>query len=587
MPEQPWLPFYGDIPATIPYPDLTLFELLEKSAEEYAGYTAVEFLGTRLTYRRLRRLALSAAGGLWALGVRPGDRLALFMPNTPHAIVLLYAANRLGVVVTLIHAQAGPSDVAARLADFGPNWIAVNAELVAGLMRLLSRQSVRGIVICDYADFARPRALKRMQRTRHRYRVDMGGIRGPAARHRVDGEASNEPCPSFSWKSLVSLGDATELPAQRGLHGPDDLAVVLYTGGTTGNPTGVMHADRQLMAVAMQTQVQGPLLAGQTLLSVVPFSHGYGVAIAVHATVSAGATTVVLPHSTPRSLARAIRKHQPEYLIGVPSTYAGLVLDRVFRRTRHRSLMGAFCGGDRLPRSIRDRFEQIVRRRGGAIPVREGYGLTETVTACATMPDGEIRPGSVGIPYPDTLIAIARPDRSRHDDPPDWLGRDELGEILVAGPTVMLGYWRRDEATAHALHPDEEGMVWLRTGDLGRMDRDGFVYFVERMGRSLAIGSTRVHPGLTELALNEHEEVLEASVAFEETGSQLALTAHVVAVDSDLDSAWLEQHLRESLQVLDRHQQPDRYTFHDRLPRTLAGVIDQHRLGVEPARPRR
>ncbi len=589
MPEQPWLPYYGEIPATISYPDLTIYEMLERSSEEYPDSIAIDFLGSRVSYRRLHRLVLSAARGLRALGVRSGDRLALLMPNTPHAVVLFYAANRVGAVTSLFHAEAGSGDVASWIADFNPNWMAVNPEHLDGLMRLLAGRSIRGILLCRYEDFGRKRSVKLMHRMRRRNSVDLGGIRGVAARSDASRGSTVESPPTFAWGSFVRLGDADDLPEHRELHTPGDLALVLYTGGTTGSAAGVMHSDRQLTAVALQTQVQGPLLAGQSLLSVVPLSHGYGIAVAVHATVSAAGLSIMIPHSTPRSLAAAIRRKQPEFLIGVPSTYAGLILDRVFRRTRHRTLMGAFCGGDRLPRSVGDSFEFIVRRRGGAVPVREGYGLTETVTACATMPDGEYRPGSVGIPYPDTFIGIAHPVTSLplEDEPPDWLEPNEVGEILVSGPTVMSGYLDREDASARVMHLDDDGRVWLRTGDLGRMDRDGFLYFVERIGRSVTIEGCEVHPGLTELTLCEHQEVLETCVTVQSAGTELVLTAHVAPIDPDRDAEWLEAHLRESLQVLGPSQRPGRYAFHQRLPRTLRGVIDRRRLGVEPAQARR
>jgi len=402
-----------------------------------------------------------------------------------------------------------------------------------------------------------------------------------------DGVSGTEPPPLFAWKSFLQLGSEAEVPSHRALHEPHELALVLYTGATTGVGTGVMHSDRQLTAVSFQTQVQGPLLAGQSVLSAVPLSHGYGVSVAVHATLSAGATSVLVPHSTSRSLALTIRRIRPEYLIGVPSTYTGLVFDRVFRRTRERSLMGAFCGGDRLPWSVRELFERIVRRRGGAVAIREGYGLTETVTACATMPEGEIRPGSVGIPYPDTLIAIASPlvgVPELADAPPSWLPADTIGEILVSGPTVMEGYLDRPQESTRVIHPDDEGRRWLRTGDLGRMDEDGFLYFVERMGRGQTVHGAEVHPGITELSLSVHPEVLESSVTVQEDAGETQLVAHVVPVDKERDYEWLERRLRESMKRLTARQQPVRYEFYGRLPRTLAGVVDHRRLAATPSR---
>ena len=578
MPDQPWLPFYGDIPASIPYPDATLYELYERSAKEYSNQIAVEFLGERMSYRALHRLVVAAAQGLRSLGVRPNDRIALLMPNTPHAMVLLYAANRIGAVLSLLHSETGSGVVSAQIGDFGPTWMAVSDEHVNGLLRLLPRHTVRGVVVCSYADFGKQRGVARMQRMRRRFGLDTGGIRGAAARKIGPEVGGGEPPPVFAWRSFLRPGRNVELPPHRDVHEPDQLALVLYTGGSTGRPIGVMHTDRQLNAVAMQTQVQGPLLAGQTLLSVVPLSHGYGIAVGVHATVAAGATSIMMPHFTTRMLAQHIRRRQPEYVVGVPQTYTELVFDRVFRRARHRARMGAFCGGDRLSRSVRTLFEQIVRRRGGAIGIREGYGLTETVTACATMPDSDTRPGTVGIPYPDTFIAIVRPIDDRTVDPPIFLGADELGEILVSGPTVTNGYWNRDDLNARAFQTDAEGRRWLRTGDLGRMDSDGFLSFVERIASSVTVDGVQIHPGLAEIVLNEHAEVLEACVTTQQEGTEVSMTAHVAPLDDDRDVAWLEENLRESLNALEAPQRPVRYEFHTRLPRTLGGAFDRRRL---------
>lgn len=580
MPDLPWLPFYGDIPATIPYPNDTMYELFSRAAAEHGDQVAISYLGERVSYARLASMVEAASAGLWAIGVRPYHRIALLVPNTPQAAVVLYAANRIGAVVSLVHPDTPGPTVAELLGRLEPYWMVSSREHVAGLGRVLAAAPVRGIVLCGVEDFGRPSRHRRLARLRSRHGLGDGGLRGVSAAPSADAADRFESPPLFSWDSLMRMGSQADLPVHTTVHAPDDLAVVLFTGGTTGASHAVMHADRQLNAVAMQMQVQGPLLAGQSLLSVVPFSHGLGVAVAVHATLTAGARSIILPYFTARSLARAIRRSGPEYLVGVPATYGELVMDRVFRRSRHRSLMGAFCGGDRLPHAVRSRFAAIVRRRGGAVAIREGYGLSETVTACATMPDGEDRPGSVGIPYPDTRIAIARPEHesARRGDAPSWVATGELGEILVSGPTVMLGYMGDEEATKRAFCRDEDDTLWLRTGDLGRMDEDGFLYFVERMGRGFEVDGDEVHPGLTELLLCEHSEVLETCVTVSNGVAPPALVAHVRPVDSDRDPAWLENQLRKSMQTLDRRLQPARYDIRSRLPRTMTGAIDHRRV---------
>lgn len=583
MSDHPWLPFYGDVPPTITYPDATLFELLERSATEHPDACAVDFLGERIAYRRLHARVIQAARALRALGVKQGDRLALLLPNDPHAIILLYAANRVGAVVSPWHAESGGAAVAQRLERLAPEWMAVSDEHLAGVNRLLRGSSVNGVIVCRLADFGRRRAHRRLARLRDRWDLGHGGVRGAAASGTNGDEQAHEAPPVFSWRSFLGLTGGDPLPDHRELHDPSHPALVLFTGGTTGPSRAVVHADRQLTAVALQMQVQGPVLPGQSICGLVSLAHGYGLTVAVHAALSAAATTVLVPYGTPRSIARLIRRKRPDYLVSVPAVYGELVRERLFRRARHRSLMGAFCGGDRLARSVSESFERIVRRRGGAVSIREGYGLTETAAACATMPDGVRRPGSVGIPYPDTVIGIASPAVSA-SEPPEWRVPGELGEILVSGPTVMSGYLHDDEANARAFATDEAGHVWLRTGDLGRMDEDGFLYFVERMDRAVDDPVGTIHPGLTELALYEQADVLEGCVTAAVRDERVRLTAHVAPFDRDRDHEWLERHLRESLRALPESQQPERYAMHVELPRTPAGVIDLAGLRADRGR---
>jgi long-chain acyl-CoA synthetase len=581
MNEMPWLPYYGEMPATIQYPDATLYDVLCSTVRAYPHYTAIHFLGTSIRYRALKREVDAVAKGLLSIGVRPSDRICAILTNSPHAVVLLYAANRIGAVVSYFHPDAGPREIRYFLDDFGPRFAVVTDEHLSGFQGLLPGCEVRAVITTSYADHLSSGAVRKLQLVHGRSgRVDIG-IRGvvPVRETPARGDAYELP-PTFSWASVRALGAAAE-PDSLPDRSTGEIAAVAYTGGTTGTPIGVELGNAQLNAQAFQTQVQGPVLAGQTLLGVAPVSHGYGLGVLVHSALACGARTVLLPDFSARSLTRAIRRTRPEYLVGVPKMYSMLVDDRKFRRTRLAFLMGAFCGGDRCSARVRDRFDAIVRRRGGAVRIREGYGMTETVAACAVMPDEIHRPGSVGIPYPDTLIRVALPtDGAPACTKLIWLSDGEVGEVCVSGPTVMKGYWRRPEETAARLVADDSGRVWLRSGDIGRIDSDGFLYFIQRSGRSCSIDGETVMPGLTEVVLSEHERVKEAIVLADEDTQGVSLTAHVVAVDSDLDEHFLENELRLACAgQLGPHLQPTRFVFHNSLPLTPMGVVDYRQVG--------
>ena len=580
MSDAAWLPFYGDIPPHLDYPNKTLYAQLIDAAKAQPDGVAVSFLGARVSYRTLRTLVERAAQALWALGIRPEDRVATVLPNTPHAFVILYAANRVGALVSFLHPELDSARLSAHLTDFAPHWIFVNDDHLEGVRRIARPIPVRGMVVCGLIDFAPPGRVRRHTRFRKHNALDRGGVRGAAAR------ASDEPAPTFSWESFLQLAPAGgRIPPQKAVHLPEAPAMVIYSGGSTGTLHGALHTDRQLVALACQTQVQGPLLAGQRLVCTVPYALGYGAGVGIHSCVTAAAESIVVPHFTPRSLARLLRREHPEYLVGMPHQYETLVRDRLFRRSRHSSLMGAFCGGDRLPATTHRLFAEIVRRRGGAVTIREGYGLCETVAACATMPEGYQRPGSVGIPYPDMLIRIAQPRAGQEDDagePSVWLGANETGEICVSGPTVMEGYWRQGGGAESSLASDAEGRRWLRTGDLGRMDGDGFLTFVERSGRFSSIGSAELYPGLTEVVLNQLSLVYEACVTLAPGPAGQRLRAHVVPADRDADSAWLVREIAAACaEALPESLQPEVYDLRSELPRTLSGGVDFLRLTAE------
>ncbi len=580
-----WRPFYGDMPGEIDYPNITLYEALAESASIYPRRLVYDFLGHRRSYRSLLSEVKRVAQGLWALGVRPGHRVCTLLPNTPHMLVFLYAANRIGAVLGVLDPDAGPRDISYLLDNLQPQWAVVTGEHVAGFQQLAGGKSIRGVVVASLKDYASAGRIKRIRRLRRRHRLNLGGLRGTVgvSTSSVDGRALYELPPTFSWLSMRKLGVRSgPIVDQCDLHTPDQCAVVLYTGGTTERPRGVMLSDGNLDAAARQMQLQGPILPGQKMLSVVPFSHGLGLSVSVHTAVVAGAESLLLPHFTPRSIVKTFRRRRPEYLIGVPSFYAALVADRKFQRTRLSGLMGAFCGGDRISSQLRDAFEMAVRRKGGAISIREGYGLTETVAACVTMPETTRRSGSVGIPVPDTDIRVVRYDGS--DEDLGELPACEVGELCVSGPTVMLGYLNLSGAGRIVT---ENGVRWLRTGDLGRMDDEGFVYFIERMGRSIGSAGETVYPGIVEDVLNAHAEVKQACVTIQDADGTTHLTAHVVPIDADLDREWMESTLREwCSQELDERYQPSVFVFSEGLPHTRLGVVDYRRVAASVSFPR-
>ncbi|HUJ76986.1 MAG TPA: AMP-binding protein, partial [bacterium] len=304
------------------------------------------------------------------------------------------------------------------------------------------------------------------------------------------------------WSDLVRTArSAPELSAPDPLS-PAETAVLLFSGGTTGISKAIMLSSANCNALALQTNAAGgPIVAGDAMLCILPMFHGFGLAAGIHAMLINGGACILVPRFSADALAGLVRRYRPAYMAGVPTLFDALAANKDFQAAPLSCFKGLFCGGDSLGRQTKERFEAVVRKAGGTAPLREGYGLTESVTANILMPRDTYREGSMGVPYPDMMAKVVRLD-STLEAP---VGED--GEICVTGPTLMLGYLNDKEATDQALRRHQDGLVWLHTGDLGAMDADGFFYFRQRMKRIIKTSGISVYPSQIEDVLNKHPAV--------------------------------------------------------------------------------
>ena len=563
MAEPAWLPFYGDIPAHIPYPDITLFELATRTAEASPHVPAYEYLGESIPFEAVLIAATSAAKSFAALGIGAGDRVAIALHTTPHVPIMLLALGRIGALASFVHPELESAGLRYFFADFVPDWLVCTDSSLGRLVAAAGPVPVRGVVTCGMHDYGKRRSVRRDRRRLRR----TPGTEAVVSTLRRDSASSLEAPPVFAWKSFLQIGRFAELPDIREVHQPTGGSVILYSSGSTGLRRGSLHSDAQLVAAAMQAEVQGPVLSGQTILSCIPVSHGYGLLVGIILPMATGASSSLI--SGTGRFPDAVRSRRPEYIAGTPSDYATLVRSRRFRKSRLRSLMGAFCGGERLCVSVRDQFERLVRKRGGAVRIREGYGLTETVGPCVTMPEIDDREGSIGIPFPDIRLAV----RSIETDGGGELSKDiapagETGELLVCGPTVMLWYWNDEERTARNVIHDAEGLRWVRTGDLGHLDGDGFVYFLGRYDAEQPdLGAAM---GRIERKLAADERILELVVLRRRDGG---FVAHVALSDRAL----LDESDVPSIPGVD-------VVVHPRIPRKRTGAPDLGELAIVAAR---
>jgi long-chain acyl-CoA synthetase len=534
-----------------------MYQALRVVAEHQPRAVAYDFLGTTATYGELLKAVDRCAGALSAQGIARGDRVTVALPNTPHAVIAFYALNKLGAVAGMIHPLSAPSEIEFYLKISGSSWAVTLDAFYPKFREVLDHTKVNRLLLCEIGDFLSP--VKRLG-----FWLTSGRKIPSAA----------EDSQVIYWRELMSTPFFEVSDARMD---PDELAVILYSGGTTGTPKGIMLSSMNFNALAQQLRVQGPLKSGDVMLSILPVFHGFGLGVCIHTFLVCGGTCVLVPRFTPESVAKLVKGKRPQWMAGVPTLFEALASNPQFRRTDLRCLEGAFSGGDRLPRETKERFEAVVRSNGGQVPLREGYGLTESVTACVLMPKGEYREASIGIPFSDTLAKVVGVD-STDEVPPNT-----EGEICISGPTVMQGYLDDPAATNEVLKTHSDGIRWLHTGDLGTMDEDGFLYFRQRLKRIIKVSGVSVYPTQVEEVLDAHPTVAGSCVIGVPDAYKIQkVKAFVKLVNPDDAGESMKQTLREYCKKhLITWSVPREIEFRDNFPTTLVGKVAYKTLEQE------
>jgi long-chain acyl-CoA synthetase len=373
--------------------------------------------------------------------------------------------------------------------------------------------------------------------------------------------------PMVVWWNDMKKKACPEVPAAD--MDTDDMAVILYSGGTTGVPKGIMLSNMNMISEGMQVAEWGKMTDGDAILAILPIFHGFGLGVCVNAAFMGGARSILVPQFTPDTVAGLIKSKRPNFIVGVPTLYDALSRNPRFHAADLRCLRATFSGADTLPRPVKDRFEDIVKRQGGNVQLLEGYGLTEAVTAIMATPLGEYREGSMGIPFPDMMAKIIKAGTTEEAD----IG--EEGELCLHGPAVMLGYLDNPEETAKVLKTHDDGRQWLHTGDIAAMDGDGFFYFKLRLKRMIKSSGMNVYPTQVEDVLYRHPAVQDACVIGVPDESQVErVKAFVVLKDQGKAGSDMELELINYCRGhLIKWSCPREIEFRTELPKTLVGKI--------------
>jgi long-chain acyl-CoA synthetase len=547
--KKPWLKFYGDVPESIDYPRVTMYEALMQTVARCPDDIAYDFFGTTSTYREFGEEIDRCADALASLGMTKGDRITISMPTCPQGIICFYAANKLGVVASMIHPLSPAKEIEFYL-NTAKSRFALTLDAFYGKFKEAQpKTELQTLILARIPDYL-PLVKK----------IGFNLTKG----RKIPAVPAD---PLVRWWSDLLKGNYPKAPKAE--MGPDEMAVILYSGGTTGVPKGIMLSNYNFISEGMQVAVWGSMGGADSILAILPIFHGFGLGVCVNAIFMGGGRSILVPQFTPEIVADLIKKKRPNLVVGVPTLFEALGNNPVFQKTDLSCLKATFSGADTLPRPVKERFEAAVKSQGGNVQLLEGYGLTEAVTAIMATPLNQYREGSVGIPFPDMLAKIVTTGTT--EEAP--VG--EEGEICMHGPAVMLGYLDQPEETAQTLRTHADGKIWLHTGDIGTMDADGFFYFKLRQKRMIKSSGMNVYPAQVEDILYKHPDVAKACVIGVPDEKQVQrVKAFVVLKDPTKASAETEAALIAHCQEnLIRWSCPREIEFRKDLPCTLVGKV--------------
>ena len=546
------------IPTHLDYPNFTLYEHVEVTAKKFPKYYAYEYYNNLCTYEEFMKKIDNCARALKAEGVKKGDAVTICMPNTPEAITMFYAVNKIGAVCNMIHPLSSAQEIKYYLNLAESKIILTINVSLEKVMSIIDETKVERVVLASPSE-------------------EMNGVMSflyyvtSGRKIKVEKDSRIK-----KWKEFISSGKEYTLNTKEDV-AMTDTAIILYSGGTTGTPKGIVLSNYNFTALATQGKIMcEPCKEGDTALSIMPIFHGLGLGVCIHIPLTVGMKCVLIPAFQAKKITQLIKKHKTNFLVGVPTLFEAL-LKTDLKENELACIKTVACGGDSLSINTKKAIDKFLSDHGSTAQIREGYGLTECSGASCVTPRGLYKEGSIGIPFPDMVYKIVKIGTHEEADVM------EDGEICISGPTVMVGYLKNEEETYQTLREHDDGKVWLHTGDIGCMDSEGYIYFKQRLKRMIVSSGYNIYPSQIEKIIASHKSVLSCTVigVSHPYKGQVA-KAYIVLNDGYKPTHELKEEIKAYCEEnIAKYALPYEYEYRDSLPKTLIGKVSYKALEDE------
>lgn len=558
----PWYKFYGEVPHHLDYFKGSMTEYIMETALKYPNIYAISYYNNKITYKELIDKITECAKSLKTIGVKEGDIVSICMPNTPSALYMFYAVNLVGAISNMIHPLSSEKEIEMYLNKTNSKVIMTIDINYKKVINIINNTSVKKVIVSSAGDGLK--GFKKMM-----YSIFSTDVTKATKKIKQVFLKAFQNREVMSYKKFIAKGSSyyEDYTASRKA---EDTAVILYSGGTSGSPKGIMLSNLSFNALAYQAHYMcDPAKAGDSILSIMPIFHGFGLGVCIHTCLHIGMMCILVPIFKGKNLGKLIRKTKPNFMVGVPTLFEALCNNKKLKDNDFSSINCIVSGGDIMNEEQIERYNDMFKKYGSKAKIRVGYGLTEACAATCLSPTLVHREKGIGVPFPDTIYKIVKIGTTKEVD------KMEDGEICICGPTVMQGYLNDDKETESVLKKHKDGQTWLHTGDIGCMDEDGFIYFKSRIKRLIVSSGYNIYPSYIEGIINKHEYVSNCTVIGipDKYRGQIAKAFVVLKKEVKLNEGVEEEIKEYCKKYISKYSMPRIFEFRKELPKTLVGKI--------------
>ena len=564
-PKAPWKKYYQKKHMNINVPNENVYEYFYRHAQRNLNNIAIKYYGTKVTYKSLLDNINKCYKSYSKIGVRKGDVVTIISANIPEAIYSFYALNRLGAVCNMLHPLLSENEIKEALNKYSTALVVAIDVTYSKLKNIIDETEVYKTIIISAKD-----SMDLI--TKIGYEITQG--------YKVEKPKNNKKF--IFYKDFIKMGENYTVEKEVKT-GKDFPAAILQSGGSTGKPKGIVLSNGNFNSATIQAKIALPdLSSDDIILGIMPIFHGFGLEVSINDPLCVGAKVVLIPRFKASEFDKLLKKYKPSLLVGVPTLFEAMTNNTKMDNIDLSNLKYVIAGGDSFNKVKVKKINEFLHNHSAKTNFTQGFGMTEAVAAVSFDLKYASRPGSIGIPWPGTYVKIVKPGTD--EEVP--YGQD--GEICISGPTVMLGYYNDEKETNDALHIHKDGNIWLHSGDIGVMDKDGFITYKQRLKRMIISSGYNVYPSQIEEVLEKHPAVLDSSVIGVPHPYKVEVAkAYIVLKKGYHETISLKKELKELCKKnLAAYSIPKEWEFRKSLPKTIVGKVDFKKLQEENMRMR-